>query len=840
MSQIGHCYELNLLKIKLANYPITCMLMKLLFIFFSVIVTVSGSSEAQSSRFQFSGNYVSHQLIDNTVEIVHERGKIRVDYLTGIGFRVRYGKEDLSATIFSNATDLSGVAYAKPELKDDPRVLQLTFGDDVLLIQKQPVRLTFQHKDGSIWSRESFGAGSMGDRVAHVMSKPENEHYFGVGEKATEFNRTGKTFTQWNTDVNSFRFNTDPMSKSIPFFIGLRDGKAWGVYYDNTWRNEIDLGAQLNTHIGFYADGGELRYYLFSGPTPADVVRKFTQLTGRTSLPPIWTLGVQVVGLGQMSEPEVYTIANEYRGRKIPLDAIHLNRTHTSEFRSFTWNGEKFPNAQAVVQEMGNRGIKMVQSIDPGIKDDAFFDVRNEGITKDVYVKYPDGTNLSGDTWAGRSLFPDFSKPAARDWWATLHQRGIGDGISGFVLTMNEPRMFTGNTLAAVAEYDNEGRGAGQLEMHNQYALLMAKASYEGIRKALPDKRIFLKSRSGFAGIQRYASVWNGMNSENWNELALTLPMVMGVGISGVPGAGMRVGGATQKIDADLYSRSLQLASVMPRMELNSHHEQLVADPWSHGDAWEKGNLAFMNMRYRLIPALYSAWWQHTRTGAPIIRPMVWNWPNVSDVVQIEDQFMIGDHILVAPVLNVGVNERSVYLPEGLWYKYHTREKINGGRRFVESAPSLGSLPSASDETLLLRSMPMYARAGAVVAEREQMEHVAQKPVKEMQLQVFAGGNQTSYLYEDDGETYANERGNYRALTFVTEAYRGGFRIRVTSEGQYDEAAVRFSYLIHGLERKPDRITVNGRNIVYFYEPRTNTIVFKISAGPTDINIIYQ
>jgi alpha-glucosidase len=805
-----------------------------------VLFTVTGATFSQSSRFQFSGNYVSHQLTDNVVEIVHDRGKVRIDYLTGIGFRIRYGRGDLSATFHSNAVDLHGAASVRPELRDDSRTIQLTVGDDVLIVQKQPLRITFQHRNGSVWTKESFGAGLMGDRVAHVMSKPDGEHYFGVGEKATEFNRTGKTFTQWNTDVTSFRFNTDPMSKSIPFFMGLREGRAWGIFYDNTWRSEIDLGAQLNTHIGFYADGGELRFYLFSGPTLADVVKKYTLLTGRSKLPPLWTLGVQVVSLGLITEPEVYNIANEYRGKKMPLDAIHLNRTHTSEYRSFTWDGAKFPNADAVVLEMEKRGIKIVQSVDPGIKDDAFFDVRNEGITKDVYIKYPDGTNLSGDTWAGRSLFPDFSKPVTRDWWGTLHQRGIGDGVNGFILTMNEPRMFTGNTLAAVAEYDNEGKGAGQLEMHNQYALLMAKASYEGLRKAAPDKRTFLKSRSGFSGIQRYASVWNGLNSRNWDEVGLTLPMILGAGISGVPGGGMRVGGLDQKIDADLYSRSLQLASVMPRLELNSHNEQLVVDPWTHGGTWERGNLAFLNMRYRLIPAIYTAWWQHTRTGAPIIRPLVWNWPNLTDVVQIEDQFMLGDHVMVAPILKPGVNERSVYLPEGLWYKYHTREKVMGGRRLVESAPNVGSLPASGDETMLLRSMPMYARAGAVVAERDAMEFVGQKPVRELQLQVFAGGNLTSYLYEDDGDTYANERGRYRVLTFITEAYRAGFRISVTSEGQYDDASVRFSYLIHGLDRKPDRITVNGRNIVYFYEPRTNTIVFKISAGPTDINIIYQ
>jgi alpha-glucosidase len=788
----------------------------------------------------FNGNYVSHQVVDNTIEIVHERGKVRVEYVSGIGFRIRHAKGDISSEFFSNATDLKGAQLLKPELRDDPRVLQISVGDDVLLFQKQPLRFTFQHRNGNVWARESFGAGFMGDRAAHVMAKPDDEHYFGVGEKATEFNRTGKTFTQWNTDVSSFRFNTDPMSKSVPFFIGLREGRAWGIFYDNTWRSEIDLGAQLNTHIGFYADGGELRFYLFSGPTPADVVYKYTQLTGRSSLPPLWTLGVQIVGLGQISEPEVYTIANEYRGRKMPLDAIHLNRTHTSEYRSFTWDGEKFPNAEAVVQEMGNRGIQIVQSIDPGIKDDAFFDVRNDGVTKDVYVKYPDGTNVSGDTWAGRSLFPDFSKPATREWWGALHQRGIGDGVSGFVLTMNEPRMFTGNTLAAVSEYDNEGRGAGQLEMHNQYALLMAKASYGGLRAASPDKRIFLKSRSGFAGIQRYASVWSGLSSDNWNEVELTLPMILGAGISGMPGAGMRVGGTNQRVEADLYARSLQLASVMPRLELNSHQDQVVADPWTHGEAWEKGNLAFMNMRYRMIPAIYTAWWQHTRTGAPVVRPLIWNWPNLTDVVQIEDQFMLGDHVMVAPVLKAGTNERSVYLPEGLWYKYHSREKINGGQRVVESAPSVGSLPASGDDLMRLRAMPMYARAGAIVAEREAMEFIGQKPVKELQLQVFAGGNLTSYLYEDDGESFAYERGRYRALTFVTEAYRGGFRIKATTEGQYDDASVRFSYLIHGLDRKPDRITVNGRNIVYFYESRTNTIVFKISAGPTDIHVIYQ
>jgi alpha-glucosidase len=800
----------------------------------------TSTANSQSSRFEFSGDYVSHQVVGDIVEIKHEHGSLKIDYLAGIGFRIRYGKEAIRSAFYSNATDQNIPESVKLDLKDDTRTLQLTVGEDVILIQKQPVRITFQQRNGVVLAKESFGAGHMGDRVAHVMSKPDDEHYFGVGEKATEFNRTSKMFTQWNTDVNSFRFNMDPMSKSIPFVIGLREGRAWGIFYDNTWRSEIDLGAQLNKHIGFYADGGELRFYLFSGPTPSDVVRKYTTLTGRSKLPPLWTLGVQVVGIGQISEPEVFKIANAYRGRKIPIDAIQLNRTHTSDYRSFTWDGLKFPNAGAMVTEMANRGIQIVQSIDPGVKDDAFFDLRNEGVTKDAYIKYPDGTNISGDTWAGRSLFPDFSKPVTRQWWGLLYQRGIGDSVSGFVLTMNEPRLFTGNTLAAVAEYDNEGRGAGQLEMHNQYGLLMARASFEGLRAISPDKRIFLKSRSGFSGIQRYASVWNGLNSSNWEEVGLNLPMIMGIGISGIPGTGMRVGGEGTMIDADLYSRSLQLASVMPRLELNSHHEQVVANPWTHGGAWERGNLAFLNMRYKLIPTIYTAWWQHTRTGAPIIRPLVWNWSNSTDLLQIEDQFILGDHIMVAPVLKPGISERSVYLPEGLWYKYHSREKVTGGQRIVELAPIIGTLPASSDETTMLQSMPMYARAGAVIAEREAMEYVSQKAVKELQLQVFAGGNLTSYLYEDDGITYAHERGKYRVLTFVTEANRTGFKIRVTSEGEYVDAAMRFSYLIHGLDRKPDRITVNGRNIVYFYEPRTNTIVFKISAGPTEIQVVYQ
>lgn len=815
-------------------------LMKVFLSLFILFIVITGVSEAQSSRFQFSGNYVSHQAAENRVDITHDRGKLRVEYVATIGFRIRYSNGELPSTFHSNAVDLGETSMGRLEVRDDPRILQITAGDDVLAIQKQPLRITFQHRNGNVWAKESFGAGFMGDRVAHVMSKPESEHYFGVGEKATEFNRTGKTFTQWNTDVTSFKFNTDPMSKSVPFFMGLREGRAWGVYYDNTWRSEIDLGGQLNTHIGFYADGGELRFFLMSGPTPSDVLRKYTLVTGRSQLPPFWSLGTQVVGLGTITEPEVYTIANDYRGKKFPIDAIYLNRTHTSEYRTFTWNGETFPNAQAVVEEMGKRGIRIVQSLDPGIKDDAFYDVRNEGVTKDVYIKYPDGSNLAGDTWAGRSLFPDFSKPVTRDWWGALHKRGLDDGIAGFALTMNEPRMFTGNTLAAVAEYDNEGRGAGQLEMHNQYALLMAKATFDGVRKLTPDKRALVVSRSGFSGIQRYASVWNGLHTNSWDELELILPMVLGAGISGIPGAGVRVGGIDQKISADLYARSLQLGSLMPRLEINSHPDQVVADPWTHGDTWERGNLAFLNMRYRMLPALYTAWWQHARTGAPVVRPMVWNWPGLTEVVQIEDQFMLGDHVLVAPVLKPELRERSVYLPEGLWYKYHSREKVRGGTRIVESAPNVGSLPSGSDETSILRAMPMYARAGAIVAERDAMEHVAQKAVREMQLQVFAGGNQTSYLYEDDGESHANERGRYRALTFMTEAYSGGFRIKVTSEGQFDEAAIRFSYLIHGLDRKPDRITVNGRNIVYFYEPRTNTIVFKISAGPTDIHVIYQ
>jgi len=813
------------------------LLTRLLFLLLLIAPSIAFS---QSSRYEFAGNVTAFQPIEGGVDITLGKGKVRIEYVQGVGYRVRHTRETVFPEIFSYALADNNLSTARVDVRDETTLLTLTANEDVLVVQKNPFRLTFQDRSGSVWFKESFGSGFQGGKIVHVLARPETEHYFGLGEKATEFNRTGKTFTQWNTDVPSYKFNDDPLNKTFPFYYGVRDGKTWGIFYDNSWRSEIDLGGQLKTHLGYYADGGELRFYLFSGPTMAKVIEKYTKLTGRSTLPPLWALGFQVISDGTVTEPDVYNIANAYRSRNVPLDAIHLNRSSTANFQVFTWDGLRFPNAQAMVDEMGKRGINIVQTIDPGIKDDAFFDIRNEGVTQSAYLKYPDGSFYVGDTWAGSSLFPDFSNPTARTWWGTLFQRSLNEGISGYSLSMNEPTTFGGNALPDLVEYQFEGKGAGHIEMHNVYGMLMAKAAYEGLNRLRPASRPFITTRAAYSGVQRYASVWTGDNSARWDDVYLGLPMVMGLGMAGVPGAGFIIGGVTGSPDAEMYTRSLQLGSLMPLAQSVTSIESDASDPWVFGERYERINREFIRMRYRLMPAIYTAYWQHTKTGSPVIRPLLWNWPTDHNVLQIDDQFMLGDHVMVAPVLKQGVNERSVYLPEGLWYKFHSREKIQGGRRIIESAPSQPTFSSSTDDSPALRSMPMYARAGAIVAEQEYMDYAGQKPVKEMLLQIFAGGNQTSYLYEDDGSSTDYRQSQFRALTFTTEAYPGGFKIKATQEGNYADAAIRFSYMIHGLDRKPDRITVNGRNIVYFYEPRTNTIVFKISAGATDIHVVYQ
>ncbi|GAA0953400.1 hypothetical protein GCM10009574_063360 [Streptomyces asiaticus] len=561
-----------------------------------------------------------------------------------------------------------------------------------------------------------LGPGLVGEgaRWLQLSEVAADARFFGLGGRASGPRLRDGVYRLWNTDPGgSFEPGDDPLYLTMPVQLVVADAGTHLVFHDNSWDGTVTLregeegagsGHDRPGCCRTRMEGGPLRYWVIVGTTPARVLNGWTALTGAPAVPPRWALGHHHARWGFRDAEEVRRVVAGYRERDLPLSALHLDIDHLIGHRVFTVDGARFPDLPGLAAELLEDGVRLVSIVDPAVKAEPGNAVYESGTADDVFVRDAQGREVRGVVWAGESVFPDFTDPRVRKWWGGLYAERLAQGFSGVWHDMNEPVSFAAfgeTTLPRSARHALEGRGGDHREAHNVYGLAMARAGYEGLCELRPDERPFLFSRSGWAGLQRYGGSWSGDVATGWAGLRASLSLVIGLGLSGVPYSGPDIGGFTGSPSPELYLRWFQLGAYLPLFRTHSAISAGRREPWEFGSRVLEHAAAALRERQRLLPYFTTLAQLAARTGAPYVRPVWWRTPKDRALRDCEDAFLLGDALLVAPVLEEGARRRPVRLPRGRWYDTVTGRAYHGPGQVVLDAP--------------LSGIPVLARAGSVV-----------------------------------------------------------------------------------------------------------------------------
>lgn len=624
-----------------------------------------------------------------------------------------------------------------------------------------------------------------------------DEVFFGCGDKASHLNLRGRRVRNWNSDTYSYAFNQDPLYKTIPFYIGVTGGDAYGIFFDNTFKTYFDFAAEHSDQTSFWSEGGELQYYYIHGPKMVDVVRRYHQLTGTHFMPPMWAIGYHQCRWSYYPEKKVLEVAAEFRKRGIPCDALYLDIDYMDGYRCFTWNKKYFPDPKQMIADLSANGFKTVVMIDPGIKVDEDYWVFKEGHDNKYFCRRGDDYFMEGFVWPGRCQFPDYTNPEVRAWWGTLYKGLVEDGVAGFWNDMNEPAVFGRGTFPDDVRHDFDGHRGSHRKAHNVYGMQMVRATYEGLQKLYKNKRPFTITRAAYSGTQRYASVWTGDNIATWEHLRIGTLQLQRLSLSGLSFCGTDIGGFTGNPDGELYTRWMQFGVFSPFMRVHSAGDTRDREPWSFGPEWEAICKKFIDLRYKLLPYIYSVFWQQHKYGLPILRPVSMLEQQVYQNLLREEEFAFGDNILVSPVLNPGQSKKVVYLPEGNWYYYFDNRMFMGGQEVEVKTP--------------LEEMPIFIKAGTVMPEYPVMQHTEEKKIESLRLNIYyAEGEYRSYGYVDHGDTFAYEQDVYLEKRFIQLGHAQHVTILQQREGLYTERYDTYTIYLTGVPFEWSRATADG------------------------------
>ncbi|MGC2500720.1 MAG: TIM-barrel domain-containing protein, partial [Silvibacterium sp.] len=556
-------------------------------------------------------------------------------------------------------------------------------------IDKSNLQLTVRDLSGNIVQQDALPVRYDGTAFRISKTMPLDEHYFGLGDKTGPLDRRNEAFSLWNTDAYRFQESTDPIYKSIPFFMVYRAGLASGIFLDNTWRTSFDFGKEMPGIYSFGAVDGPLNYYILYGPSPKQVVETYAWLTGTPPLPPLWTLGFQQSRYTYVPQARVLQVANRLRTDRIPADAIYLDIGYQEKNRPFTIDKELFPDFPGMIAQLKAENFHVVAITDLHIAKlpDQHYFPYDSGMAGDHFVKNPDGSVYTGVVWPGPSVFPDFTQQQTRAWWGTLYQNFHKIGIEGFWNDMNEPSVFSSPTktmpLDVVHRINEPGfttRTATHAEIHDVYGMENSRATFEGLKALDPNLRPFVLTRATYAGGQRYAATWTGDNSSSWNHLRMTTLMLENLGISGFAFSGADVGGYAGTPPTDLLTKWLEIAAFQPIDRDHTETGTGDQEPWVGGPAQEAIRRRFIEERYRLMPYLYTLAEEASRTGLPVVRPLFLEYPDaapdhhpIDTDIPASGEFLLGrDLLIAAPPFPDELDSYTIEFPSLDWYNYWT------------------------------------------------------------------------------------------------------------------------------------------------------------------------
>ncbi len=716
---------------------------------------------------------------------------------------------------------------------------EITAGRFHVHLDEKTLAITIQDTQGRVILADAPGQAlsfeNGGFRLRKAM--PDDEHFFGLGDKTGPLDRRNAAFQLWNTDNFGFGVSTDPLYKSIPFVMGADEsGHAYGLFLDNTFRNWFDFGQSERSNFDLGAEGGPVDYYVMAGPDPKAVEGQYAYLTGTPPLAAMWTLGFQQSHWSYMTQGEAEGIADRLKADKIPADALYLDIDYQDRDRPFTVNTKAFPDLAGLVAHLKADGMHLVLITDLHIAyaPDQNYAAYDNGAKQGLWVRKADGSTFVGPVWPGDAVFPDFTRKSARDYWGTLYAGFVKDGVAGFWNDMDEPSVFKTRSktmpldnLDRIEEPGFAPRDATQAEIHNVFGMLNSRATYEGVLKLDPDQRPFVLTRASYAGGQRYAATWTGDNSSSWAHLKLSVSQLNNLGISGFAYSGDDIGGFAGEAPApELLTRWIEIGAFNPIFRDHYQKDKAAQEVWVHGPEQEAIRRRYIEERYRLMPYIYGLAEENSRTGLPIMRPVFLNFPLVlgkgDRLGETQDQFMLGGDLLIAPSPTMeSPAAYTVNLPGAGWYDYWTGAKVTNDT--VQVTPRLDVLP-------------VYVRPGAIISKQPLVESTMETPKGALELNVYPGADCQGSIYLDDGSSFAYRKGAYLRQGVTYEVGKIAFSAR---QGSYKPWWTVISVVIHGWTGGAPSVTLDGKPVPVTLDAKAQTMMISLPdmARAADVRI---
>ena len=588
-------------------------------------------------------------------------------------------------------------------------------------------------------------------KVRLLFDIKENELFYGLGDKTGVLNKRGYEYQNYNSDipephVDSFR----SLYKSIPFYLSLCDDLTYGVFFDNTFRTNFDFG-KFNNILTIESIKGEIDFYFIYGSSLKEVVSNYTALTGRYPLPQRWSLGSHQSRWGYACKEHIDEVVKGYEENDIPLGVVHLDIDYMENYKVFTHSEKKYPKLKEYIKSLNEKGVKVVTIIDPGVKVEEGYFMYDEAI-ENGYAATKNGETYINAVWPGDSIFPNFLREDTRLWWGDKTKILTDLGVSGIWNDMNEPASFKGPLPDDVEFFDGADLYYHD-EIHNVYGHLMCKATYDGLKKHT-NKRPFVITRACYAGSQKYSTMWTGDNHSMWGHIQMAIPQQCNMGLSGLPFIGTDIGGFGGDATAELMARWIEVGCFSPLMRNHSSTGTKRQEPWAFGSEVAKIYKKHVDLRYELIPYYYDLFYTHEETGLPIIRPLVLEYQSDEVTYNLNDEFMVGENLLVSPVVISGQLSKLVYLPsdERGWYNYYTSEKVDCGYSISRAK---------------LDEVPLFARGGSIIPLHKN-HHFLDKNPETLTLKCFPGKGKYAH-HVDDCESFDYLEKKYNLYEFTLD-----------------------------------------------------------------------
>jgi alpha-glucosidase len=675
-------------------------------------------------------------------------GKAQVIVYSPDVIRIRIDKQ-----IF--APDFSYAVVANPmacDVKTTNSADSYTIATDsvVLRITKKPLRFTFLTKDGKIINADdpAFGTSWLGEEVTTYKTLQNDERFIGLGEHGGDLDRRGTACVNYNTDDPGYNDSSERMYSTIPFYIGLHDKLAYGIFMDNSSRSLFNFGAGNNRFSSFTASCGEMNYYFIYHSSVKNIITSYTWLTGHTPLPPMWSLGFQQCRWSYFPEADLLSTAAKFRERHIPIDMIYLDIHYMDKYKIFTWDSQRFQDPKQMVDKLRDIKMHLAVIIDPGVKVSDHYPVYQQGLDSALFIKYPDGTNYMGQVWPGWCNFPDFTMSKTRAWWGRWVKTYADLGVTGFWNDMNEIAVW-GKEVPDLLNLNWDNHHTTYRQAKNVYGFQMARSTYEGAKKYMNGERPFVLTRSGYSGLQRYTAIWTGDNQANEDHMLLGVRLINSLGLSGVSFAGMDIGGFSGNPTQSLYTRWMEIGAFLPMYRAHTSLNTNREEPWNFGEESEDIARRYIGFRYQLLPYIYSNFYESSQNGLPVVRSLAIDYTNDPMVFEepYQQEYLFGPSILVAPAKSTEELTK-VYLPHGQWYDLFT-DKLHAGNQSIAAESGLSQLP-------------LYIKAGSIIPMQKLVESTACNSGDTLFVHLWAGKEKSQYqYYEDDGMTYHYQDGYF-------------------------------------------------------------------------------